>query len=54
MKMTTSSWLDFAKWFVPLLNEVIEDKWFEDINEINPELRTFLTHIVYTPFKLNC
>jgi len=45
----TSSWLDFAKWFVPLLNEVIEDKWFEDINEINPELRTFLTHIVYSP-----
>ena len=45
----TSSWHDFAKWYVPILNEVIKDSWFNDINEINQGLRLHLTHVVYSP-----
>ena len=45
----TSSWLDFAKWYVPILNDVISDSWFNDVNDINQTLRLHLTHIVYSP-----
>jgi hypothetical protein len=46
---TTKNWKEFSKWYVELVNQVIEDDWFESFED-NPKANIkFLTHIAFSP-----
>jgi len=48
---TSLPWKDFSEWYVPLMNKVIKEGWFNDIADADfaIDMRKILTHIVYSP-----
>ncbi len=47
LESQTSSWLEFAEWFVPLVNKIYTDGWFRSANDLAKQQLKFLTHVVY-------
>lgn len=46
---STQSWQEFSKWYVELVNRVVDDSWFEDFHDNLPENIQFLTHVAFNP-----
>jgi hypothetical protein len=46
---TTKDWKEFSKWYVGLVNQVIEDDWFESFEDNSKDNIKFLTHIAFSP-----
>jgi len=45
----TKNWIDFSKWYVELVNQVVEDNWFESFEDNSQGNIKFLTHIAFSP-----
>ncbi|SMN00671.1 hypothetical protein SPONL_1507 [uncultured Candidatus Thioglobus sp.] len=43
----TNDWLDYAKWFVKLMNTIYNEGWFKDFEELDSDQQGFLMHVVY-------
>jgi hypothetical protein len=45
----TNSWKDHAEWFVPKLNKVNGDGWFQQFNKLDKDHRNNLIHVCFDP-----
>jgi len=45
----TTNWLDFAEWFVPGINNLIDQDWFLSWGEQGNVKKQFLTHVAFEP-----
>ena len=43
----TSTWVEYAEWFVDGMNSVYEDRWFQSFDDIDDAGREILTQVVF-------
>lgn len=45
----TTTWLEYAQWFVPQLNAAHADGWFRSFMLLEPAKRSLMTHVAFDP-----
>ncbi len=45
----TTSWLEYSKWFTPLINQACEEGWFRSFMKLDDRRRSLLLHIAFDP-----